>query len=112
MELTYVERVNFRHNIPGMPNIKRVRCERGEEANRAHFEEARAWKVLGQVPGRHGVRMTQARGEGAVSVHAHAGEGPAPGERQGACQFSRDCTCSAPFTIYDARLDLPDFSLS
>lgn len=70
----------FRHNIPHLPDIKRIHTKRSQEADRANIEEAIRRQVLQQDAGRDGLRMTQARRQGAVSGHAgprppHAGPG-------------------------------------
>lgn len=90
-----------------MPDFERVHIQRSEEAYRAHPQEASPGQVLGQVPGRDGVRMTQAGGEGAVSADTRTSRrqvpssykvrlnGPVGNVRRG----------SPLFTIYDAKLD-------
>lgn len=54
-----------------MLDVERIHRERSEEIDRAYTEEAGSWKVLDEVTGCYGVRMTQARGQGAVSGRTH-----------------------------------------
>ncbi|KAG6462531.1 hypothetical protein O3G_MSEX013322, partial [Manduca sexta] len=93
------------HNVPHLPDVERVHSERSEETYRTHVEEAIVRQVLDEGPRRDGLRMTQVRGESAVSTHhADCGRGRDRCRPDSACHADSDCHAdSACHTDSDCR---------